>query len=129
MRYALVLLLALPLAACSGGTGSSAEASQTHANTSWTSAATQYRGQDGATVEYVCPAAPTRIGTVWGTDLYSDDSSVCGAGVHAGIITQETGGRVVIEMQPGAESYTGSARNGVETRDYGSWSGSYRLLP
>ena len=62
---------------------------------------------------------------MWGTDTYTDDSSVCIAAVHAGLITEDEGGRVVIEIAPGEESYTGSEANGITSTDYGSWSGSF----
>ena len=58
----------------------------------------------------------------WGT--YTDDSSVCSAAVQAGLITLANGGNVTIEIQPGANSYTGSTKNGITSSDYGPWSGS-----
>jgi hypothetical protein len=92
----------------------------------WGTNASQYRGQDGLRVAFDCP--PNETGathTVWGTDTYTDDTSVCMAAVHAGLITPEEGGRVVIEIAPGEESYTGSEANGVTSLDYGAWDGSY----
>lgn len=66
---------------------------------------------------YVCPANG-KGGQVWGTDMYTADSSICEAAVHAGVITREKGGKVNFEMKPGQKSYKGSDRNGVNT---GSW--------
>ena len=80
---------------------------------------------------FVCPSNPPesdRDAIVWGSDPYTDDSSVCRAGVHAGAITYASGGRVVVEMQPGQEQYVGSVRHGVETEDYGSWGGSFTVV-
>jgi hypothetical protein len=62
---------------------------------------------------------------VWGTGTYTDDSSVCSAGVHAGRITAAEGGTVRIEIAPGMESYEGSEANGVTSLSYGQWDGSY----
>ncbi len=62
---------------------------------------------------------------MWGTDVYTDDSSVCTAGVHAGKISLAEGGTVVIEMRAGEDAYTGSERNGVTTTDYAGWPGSF----
>jgi hypothetical protein len=98
----------------SGGGGSSVD---------WYSSATEHRGQDGIRFDYDCPAGSP--GSIWGTDLYTDDSSVCTAAVHVGLITADTGGRVTIEIRPGASAYTGSLRFGVESREYESWMGSY----
>ena len=64
---------------------------------------------------------------MWGTTLYTDDSSVCNAAVHSGGITYATGGSVTIEIRPGESSYTGSTSNGITTSSYGPWSGSYVL--
>ncbi|XP_077307220.1 uncharacterized protein LOC143927143 [Lithobates pipiens] len=63
-------------------------------------------------------------GTVWGTDVYTDDSSICKAAIHAGILGNN-GGLVTVQKTPGQQSYSGSARNGVTTNNYGSWPGSF----
>ncbi|RKG85976.1 M57 family metalloprotease [Corallococcus terminator] len=85
---------------------------------------TSYRGQNGTQVRCGCPAVTT--GSVWGTDLYTDDSNVCVAAVHAGVIPA-TGGTVRVTIQPGQSSYTGTTRNGITTSSYGAWSGSFTL--
>ena len=66
---------------------------------------------------------------VWGTDVYTDDSSICTAAVHAGLITAVGGGVITIEIRPGQAGYSGSARNGVSTGGYGAWHGSYVFVP
>ncbi len=63
--------------------------------------------------------------SVWGTDIYTDDSSLAAAAVHAGVLEDGETGVVVVTILPGEESYTGSTRNDVTSWDYGSWSGSY----
>nr|WP_233582862.1 LCCL domain-containing protein [Corallococcus sp. CA053C] len=65
---------------------------------------------------------------MWGTDLYTDDSNVCSAALHAGVIPA-TGGTVVVTLQPGLSSYRGTTRNGVSTLPYGSWAGSFSISP
>ncbi len=95
----------------------------------WELNAVDHRGRDGERFAYDCPADGTVDRTVWGTDVYTDDSSVCTAAVHAGLITVEDGGRVVIEIAPGEETYTGSEANGVTSLDYGSWDGSFTFPP
>jgi hypothetical protein len=62
---------------------------------------------------------------VWGTDVYTDDSSVCTAAVHVGKITIDAGGPVEIEIRPGQDSYQGSQRNGITTLGYPRWDGSF----
>jgi hypothetical protein len=86
-----------------------------------------HRGANGSTFEYVCPPNGV-LGDIWGTDIYTDDSSVCTAGVHRGVITRESGGPVAIVIRPGQAAYVGSTRNGVRTSSYAAWGGSYEVL-
>ena len=67
------------------------------------------------------------VGSVWGTGTYTDDSSICTAAVHAGVITPDDGGTVVIEIAPGQSSYQGSTAHGVTSNDYGEFGGSFRF--
>jgi hypothetical protein len=94
------------------------------AQANWGTNAVSHRGENGQRFSYSCPpgGAP---GNVWGTDVYTDDSSICTAAVHAGLITLANGGTVTIEMRPGQSSYAASRRNGVGSSSYGEWSGSY----
>ncbi|CAH2311369.1 Hypothetical predicted protein [Pelobates cultripes] len=61
---------------------------------------------------------------VWGDDIYTEDSSVCRAAIHAGLLNDE-GGRVEILKVPGLENYEESTKNGVKTFKHGSWSRSF----
>ena len=77
----------------------------------------------GATdLECRCPATGAG-GSVWGTDFYTDDSSLCHAAVHAGAIPT-TGGVIHARSMPGRDYYTGSRRNGITSTNYGQWSRS-----
>ncbi len=69
----------------------------------------------------------TTEGSVWGTDIYTDDSSIAAAAVHAGILKDGEKGVVKITRLPGQDSYAGSTRNGVASESYGAWPGSFRL--
>ncbi|WP_068279579.1 LCCL domain-containing protein [Aldersonia kunmingensis] len=92
----------------------------------WSADAQQYRGQDGGRASFACPPNGS-LDTVWGSGYYTDDSSVCNAAVHAGVITREAGGTVIIEISPGMSSYQGSTANGVTSLDWGSWGGSFQV--
>ncbi len=94
----------------------------------WSATATGFRGRNGERFSFACEPKGTLARSVWGTGVYTDDSSVCAAGVHAGLITFARGGTVVIEIRPGRSSYTGSTRNGVSSKSYGSWGGSFVLV-
>lgn len=101
--------------------------SETAAGVDWGTAPTSYRGRNGLRVKYDCPANGDG-GSVWGSDIYTDDSSVCNAAVHFGRISVAAGGSVVIEIRAGRTSYSGSLRNGIPSMDYGEWSGSFIVL-
>ena len=94
----------------------------------WGKTATGYRGQNSQRYAFVCPAGGTLSGSIWGTDLYTDDSSICTAAVHAGFLDARSGGTIAIEIRPGASAYAASVRNGVTTKAYGSWSGSFAVV-
>ncbi len=93
----------------------------------WNASARDVAGAttDG-TLTVDCPPDGT-AGSLWGTDTYTDDSSVCTAAVHTGVITLADGGEVTFSMLPGEESYEGSTANGVTSNEYGAWSGSFRV--
>lgn len=84
------------------------------------------RGHLGQTFSFYCPPGIADQ-VVWGTDIYTDDSSICTAAVHAGIITAATGGNVSFNMLNGHASYVGSDRHGVITRGYDAWDGSFEF--
>jgi hypothetical protein len=90
----------------------------------WNANADTFRGQNGLKVVYKCPAGGT-LGSVYGTGIYTDDSRVCSAAVHAGLITLAAGGKVTIKILPGRPSYLGSTRHGVTSSSYAAWTGSY----
>jgi len=71
-----------------------------------------------------CPAGCSKGGTVWGTDVYTDDSAVCPALVHAGVLP-ESGGVASVTFVRGLLAYVGSERNGIKSNSYGSWRRSF----
>ena len=85
------------------------------------------RGMNGQQFEFECPPGG-EYDTIWGTDVYTDDSSVCTAAVHAGVITLEDPGTVTIEIRPGEDSYEESERNGVTSQPYPAWGGSFVVI-
>jgi hypothetical protein len=93
----------------------------------WNSNAVAFRGRNGERFTWDCPAYGT-YGSIWGTDIYTDDSSVCTAAVHVGLITLAGGGSVTIEIRPDAGSYTGTARNRVTSNSYPAYQGAYVIV-
>jgi len=84
-------------------------------------------GAVGTVYQVSCPAGCEGAGGLWGTDVYTGDSSICRAGIHAGAITP-AGGVVTVRTQAGQPAYRGSARNGTTSGDYGAWGASYSVL-
>ncbi|HEX6654855.1 MAG TPA: LCCL domain-containing protein [Candidatus Limnocylindria bacterium] len=93
----------------------------------WARGAVVYRGEIGQRHHYDCPpdGSPSPI---WGTGLYTDDSSVCTAAVHAGLITFEQGGTVTIKIRPGSEDYRASVQNHVVSGAWAISSGSFMFV-
>ena len=96
----------------------------------WRTDASEMRGWGGGGFQatFACPAGGQER-TVWGSGTYTDDSSICTAAVHQGLITFAEGGVVTVEIISGQSEYESDTRNGVETWSYGSWSGSFRFVP
>ncbi len=115
-RHAWTFVLATILASCTNRVESGTNP--------WRVTAQSGRGSNGQRLTMECPASGTGA-SVWGTDIYTDDSSVCTAAVHAGLITFATGGTVEFEILAGESAYCGSTRNGVTSQSFGRWTGSF----
>ena len=101
----------------SGIHGASSSTFRFPAATNWMTNASLYRGMNAARLLFICP--PNGVAAVvWGTDVYTDDSSVCTAAVHAGRIAIASGGPVTIELGAAEAAYAGSMRNGVTSDAY-----------
>ena len=66
-------------------------------------------------------------GPLWGTDVYTSDSSLAAAAVHAGKVRpgERKAVRVTIVQPP--PSFKGSTRNGVTSSAYGPFQGAFRV--
>lgn len=94
----------------------------------WTTGAGKWVGYWGRREAVRCPARGN-LQSAWGTDIYTDDSSICTAAVHAGFLSNKEGGTVTIEMRPDIGQYAGSRRNNVQTGDWMEpWTGAYVFI-
>ncbi|MCA9565878.1 MAG: hypothetical protein KC561_20415, partial [Myxococcales bacterium] len=84
-------------------------------------------GDPGTHHTVTCPASCS--GSVWGTGAYSDDSSVCTAAIHAGVLAAGAAGSIVVTIAPGQEAYPASTQNGVASSQWGSWGRSFLVGP
>ncbi|CAF0970139.1 unnamed protein product [Adineta ricciae] len=85
-----------------------------------------YRGNNGQ--YYSFSITGSLGGGVWGSDIYTDDSNLNVAAVHAGYAQNGVTTTVVVKILPGQSSYTGTTRNGITTASYGSFGGSYSVV-
>jgi len=74
-----------------------------------------------------CPNNCTSFGSIWGTDIYTTDSSICGAAVHSGVLAPGRAGVVRVRIRPGQPSYAGSDRNGLRSSSWGSYRTSFTV--
>ena len=88
------------------------------------------RGLNGERFLFHCPPGKAAPGQVIGSGPYTDGSSICAAGVHAGVFRAASGGLVTIEMCPGQTHYVASLSHYVQSEPYDSvWSGSFLVVP
>jgi hypothetical protein len=67
-----------------------------------------------------CPSSATESGSVWGADVYTGDSALCRAALHAGVIGGG-GGPVEVRTLPGRSSYPSATRNGVTSSSWATY--------
>ena len=84
----------------------------------------------GTTDPLVCTCSPDAMeaGSVWGMDVYTGDSAICRAALHAGAVSRR-GGQITVIPEVGRRAYPGVSRNGVDSRNYGAFASSYRFAP
>ncbi len=81
------------------------------------------RGQNGKS--FYARVTGSTSGSVWGSNIYTDDSDLATAAVHAGVLTVGQSGVVRFTILPGLESYEPTTANGVTTSSWGAFSGSF----
>jgi hypothetical protein len=86
----------------------------------------QLKDNDGTAFRVSCPANCDK-GSIYGTGIYTADTSICRAGIHAGAIPVE-GGTLTVVLQPGRLAYRGSEQNGITSSDYGKYSRSFAVV-
>jgi hypothetical protein len=66
-------------------------------------------------------------GMLWGTDIYTGDSALAAAAVHAGAVKAGETAVVRVTVMPPLNQYQGSVRNGITSHDYGRFGTAYRV--
>lgn len=112
-RAGSLVTLAVSTIVCAGQASA-----QLQSGATWDENARSFSSQPGRRATLVCVAdtVPRRI---WGTDVYTDDSSICTAAVHAGVLQPGKAGLVTVVVGSGASAYLGSLRNNVTSMTWG----------
>lgn len=66
-------------------------------------------------------------GPLWGTDVYTGDSSLAMAAVHAGLVKSGESTVLRVTSVPPPADFKGSARHGVQSHDFGRYGSAYTL--
>jgi hypothetical protein len=66
-------------------------------------------------------------GQLWGTDVYTGDSVLATAAVHAGLVTPGATAILRVTVEQPLGQYQGSTRHGVTSHDFGPFGTAYRL--
>jgi len=84
-----------------------------------------YQGKTGTVL--LIRVTGTTTGSVWGTGVYTDDSTLAAAAVHAGVLGNGKTGVVRVTILVGQNAYQGTTSNGVTSNNYGNWGGSFKV--
>lgn len=90
----------------------------------WDTTGVGFKMDVGMVYKFRCPEKGTEH-TIWGTDVYTSDSSICTAAVHAGLFSLADGGIVTIEFRPGRLTYGTTERNGIKSNTFGEYGHSF----
>ena len=84
-----------------------------------------FRGDQGNIYLVSCPAGCAEMeGGIWGTGVYTTDSSICKAAIHSGV-NQNMGGLILFIKTSGISKYEGSINREITSSPYGGWKSSF----
>lgn len=66
-------------------------------------------------------------GPLWGTDVYTGDSALAVAAVHAGQVKVDETAIVKVKVLAPPSTFSGSVRHGVTSHDFGRYGSAYAL--
>jgi hypothetical protein len=66
-------------------------------------------------------------GQLWGTDIYSGDSTIGAAAVHAGLLRPGETNLLRVTVVTPPEKFPGTVRNGVTSTEYGRYQYAWKL--
>lgn len=74
-----------------------------------------------------CSQNGSAIGSLWGTDVYTCDSNLGLAAVHAGLLKVGEQGTVTVIIVKSPDAHVGSTRNGITSAGWGTYASSFVL--
>jgi hypothetical protein len=116
-----------------GAAGAAGPAGATHDRYATAAATCRTRAEDGVfgdlregeRIVVTCPAGCSDGLTIWGDGIYTDDSAICRAAIHAGRVPGDHPFSVLLTILPGQARYEGVERHGIESRSYPRWPRSF----
>lgn len=66
-------------------------------------------------------------GPLWGTDVYTSDSNIGTAAVHAGLLALDETRILQVTIETPLNNYNGTTRNGVHSDHWNYWPGAFTL--
>lgn len=86
---------------------------------------TVYQNQIGKS--FLFRVTGSLAGSVWGTGVYTLDSPLGAAAVHAGVLKPDETDVVRVTILPSPPAFTGSAANGVQSTSFGPFPAAYSV--
>ena len=90
----------------------------------WDTTAAGFKVGDGQIDRFRCSKEGTAQ-LIYGSDVYTDYSSICTAAVHAGLFGLADGGIVTVEYGPGRSMYGNTVRHGIKSNPSGEYPRSF----
>lgn len=75
-----------------------------------------------------CAAGVHLGGAVYGSNRYTDDSKICTAAVHAGVLDAAAGGNVTLFLGEGCAAYEGTVAHGVTSNAWSTYPRSFGFV-
>lgn len=96
-----------------------------------------YQGQPGQQFQFRVTGGAVAVqfggaivgGAVWGSDIYTLDSSLAMAAVHAGVLKNGETGIVTVAILGPQNSFAASTRNGITSSSWGPFPGAFKFVP
>ena len=81
------------------------------------------------TTTFTCGATDYQSGAIWGSGIYTDDSSRCRAAVHSGKLVAGQTGTCTMQTLAGQSSYPSTlGGGGITSSSWGAWGGSFQIV-